>query len=1528
MKLNTIIKFILLLLISLTLIQAQGQSTGEEYRQAIEQADEYFEKGDFINAKASYQYASKLQPDEEYPKEKLAESIELIKVQLEKSQQYAQKTILADDLFNEGSYEAARKMYEQALEILPNEEYALEKIDEIERILKERREIEEGYAKSVAEGDEFFINEDYEKALDAYKMAATFKPGEKYPAEKIEETETILDSLRASEDEYENALSLAEEFVGREKYDEALVQLNKAIKIKPGEAFPAKRLEEVKLLKKEYDSYTSIIEEADQLYISKEFLKAKEKYEEVLKTHPDDDYVLNMIDRTELAMAEIEDLNRSSYELAIEKADELFSEEDYENALKEYKKALSFKPGAEYALKRIDKVNELANLRKTQEEAYKQTIAKADQLYKDEKYTESREEYVKARELKPLEQYPEVKISEIDDILEQLKSREETYEALIAGADKLFYADDYEEAREQYRKASEMFPAKQYPLDQITMINEIIGLRDTYIKELTRADRLLAEEKYEEAILAYRQAAEIDPEENYPDEKINEIESLLAERAKELDNKYKELIAKADSEFESRDYEAASATYRAASEIKPDEPYPKEKIELIDKNLFEIARQQEADQQYEDAMATGGMRIREKKYQEALAAYKLAAELKPDEQEPKDKIEETNELIAEKNRQEAVDLKYNPLVAEADQLFSDKKYKEALVKYKQARELKPEEEYPRERITVTEGIIAELELMAELETEYNDFILSADSAFEANDLELARTLYSQAAALMPEKAYPGQKIDEIERKLADAEELEESYNTALALGEQYLDSQEYGEALEQYRIASELKPDAELPATKLDEINSILDEIARNEQIKNEYEDIIAEADKAYNENRYEEAIELYREAAKVIPDKIYPQEMIREIEIIRDEIAVEEERQRRYDKLIKSADSLLTIENYGLALTSYKEALDLKPDEAYAARKVTELEETIAEIARENELNTRYEETIAAADEAFDATEYDKAMEKYRSASEIKPGETYPGEKISEINRILEDIAKAEAKQQQYDQAIARADELAGSSKYEEALAEYKAAQALKPDEDYPAGKIREMNTILEDIARKEEIQRKYDMAVSNGDSLLGAGQFRAAITSFNVATELKPDEQYPKEKILESQRKLDEIAAAKALEEEYNEAVALADSYVDQALYESAINNYKKALELKPEEQYPKNKITELETLLAANTEYEEAISFADDHFKRRDWENATLEYKRANSIKPGESYPLDRIAEIESLIAEEKRLKKIEEDYRKVIKEADKLYASEEFQPALEAYRQALEIKPEETYPVTRIEVIKEKLEILEEQKEKAYELAIAKADNFFEQENYEMAKLNYETASDLKPRETYPVDRLKEVNEMIMLRRQVLQEEYDKAIADADKFYASKIYDNAIESYREAAMIKSDEAYPVEMIRNIMKLLSERAIVDVNREPLLIENNTTEKFTFPPVPVQNRKSNYIFFKATNKSENDYKVILSFGEGSAKNGGVVVKVPPGSEENEFLVRISAQYKWFSEDNNWITLYPEGGDLELGLMQISNSD
>ena len=70
------------------------------------------------------------------------------------------------------------------------------------------------------------------------------------------------------------------------------------------------------------------------------------------------------------------------------------------------------------------------------------------------------------------------------------------------------------------------------------------------------------------------------------------------------------------------------------------------------------------------------------------------------------------------------------------------------------------------------------------------------------------------------------------------------------------------------------------------------------------------------------------------------------------------------------------------------------------------------------------------------------------------------------------------------------------------------------------------------------------------------------------------------------------------------------------------------------------------------------------------------------------------------------------------------------------------------------------------------------------------------------------------------------------------------------------------------------------------------------------------------------------NDFKMLVSFGQDASKTGGVVLQVPKGEGGKDYIIRIGALYKWFSEDNNWISIYPEGGDIEVALIRISKSD
>ncbi len=166
------------------------------------------------------------------------------------------------------------------------------------------------------------------------------------------------------------------------------------------------------------------------------------------------------------------------------------------------------------------------------------------------------------------------------------------------------------------------------------------------------------------------------------------------------------------------------------------------------------------------------------------------------------------------------------------------------------------------------------------------------------------------------------------------------------------------------------------------------------------------------------------------------------------------------------------------------------------------------------------------------------------------------------------------------------------------------------------------------------------------------------------------------------------------------------------------------------------------------------------------------------------------------------------------------------------------------------------------------------------------------------------------------------------EYKVAIAEADKYFNQKIYDKAIDRYLVAFKLLPNEAYPMGQVNAIKKIINDNAIVDINLETILIPQDTDKRFSFVPMPVNVRKENYILIKANNPVARDFKMLISYGSGGAKNGGFAIKIPESDEPQEYIIRISAQYKWFSEENNWLSIYPEGGDLEVSLIRISKSN
>ena len=166
------------------------------------------------------------------------------------------------------------------------------------------------------------------------------------------------------------------------------------------------------------------------------------------------------------------------------------------------------------------------------------------------------------------------------------------------------------------------------------------------------------------------------------------------------------------------------------------------------------------------------------------------------------------------------------------------------------------------------------------------------------------------------------------------------------------------------------------------------------------------------------------------------------------------------------------------------------------------------------------------------------------------------------------------------------------------------------------------------------------------------------------------------------------------------------------------------------------------------------------------------------------------------------------------------------------------------------------------------------------------------------------------------------------EYNKYISEADTQYSSNNLDKAIESYKKALTLNTDETYPTEMIEKINKTFQENIIAVLANEPTEINSTEGKRFTFNTLDPKTRKNSYIIIKAKNHSENVKSIYISYGSQKGNNGKLEIKTSYNQDINEYIVKIGSQYKWFSEDNTWIELTTDKGNIEIELFEITKGN
>ena len=652
---------------------------------------------------------------------------------------------------------------------------------------------------------------------------------------------------------------------------------------------------------------------------------------------------------------------------------------------------------------------------------------------------------------------------------------------------------------------------------------------------------------------------------------------------------------------------------------------------------------------------------------------------------------------------------------------------------------------------------------------------------------------------------------------------------------------------------------------------------------------------------------------------------------------AYSQENAPSFQSLIASGDKEYANKEYIKAKTYYQEALRIKPNDASAKNK---LDNTLQKIREENKKEEQFFEYIDNGDNFYSNNELEKALAEYNKALKIFPKDEYALGKKQEITTILKD---EKDKLDSFNEMVALGDNLLKQEKYAEAVMQYESALKLYPNNSAAKSKY-------QDAKSKKEV---YDLKVSEFERFCSQGQeftlrkkYAEAIDAYEQALQIFPAK--------EISDKVTELQAKKQVADNYDAKITEADALYEDRSYNEAKAAYQEALSVIPNDSYALGMIARVDEIVNSpeyrkiqsdkakiDSDFANFISKGESAESAKNYELALSYYVNALELKPNNADALAKKKNAEDMILyteqqrkEQERLAAAEaerqrkEQIQSLINTGNQQITSKQYAEAEHTFNQVLALDPNNVVATEKLGVIAGFYEEIQRQKQENYNRAMSEGQYAMDSMNFAEAIRQYNIALTNKPGDEAATQQLTLAQQNENMRVAGLQNEYNGYITKADAQFQTKNYDKAIEFYTKAMNVGTDNPYPANKIREIGEILAANKLVELVNTSITINSSETKRFDFEPVDVTTRRGNYILLKAKNLGDRPFIMYISYGSKSGRNGGFTVNVPKNQDVNDFIVRIGSQYKWFSEDNNWIEILPENGNIEIISMEITKGN
>jgi len=1323
-------------------------------------------------------------------KERIEEALtKAEKVSKENEAKYNRLITDADQLFLDTDYQGALDKYEEAISIPGKqmEQHPNNRILEIEDLLQAERKEElltqqadQKYLNLIEAAEALRANKEYDKAITKFYEALDEKPDEQYPLDQIDELQDLLKEKKKRA-EYESLIEMADRFYDQNSMQAARDKYERALRLYENEEHPRKRLEEMEnALKAEQElqerkkKYNDAIQAADKFYNEESYELAIEKYKEAMEYESASTYPQQKIDLAQefIDKAKEKEQQQASYDSLIVQGDNAMTNEDYEGAIAAYTNALSIYENEEHpknqkiiaeqkleeqkqnaaqeaqiaellvnAQKALDEkdwdaaiglYNSVIDLEETNQQAIegkktaedeKQKAEQADQLksqfdalvnealelFENEKWEEAKEKYIAADELISGNENVKNQIQIIETKIAEQKEQnklESQIEALLEEAKNFESSEDWSSAKEKYQEVLDLQEeneiAKSGKLNaeaKIAENAEIAELETQWNQLLSEAEGLFDQKKYEEAKVKYEEANAL-KEAEVITERLKEIEENLAQMAEESakKEKWESLITEADQLFDEEKWEEAKTKYTEAESIQTSDHITTQKTQIEEK-LNSLASEEEQKQKRTELLAQAEELYTNGELSQSLLKYEEANQIK-ESAETTQKIERIRTEIEERKLQADQEEKINQLVAEGDQFMLDQNYAAALEKFKAALEIKDDTDIQTKKLEA-ETALAELSQNNQVDQAFNESMNKGNEALKNGNWDEAIIAFEDAQSLKPSDGTVANKIEQAKLGKANSE----GFEKLVVEAKQLQDKGKWNEAIEKYTSALTFKQDDAILA----EIEALKTKLAEEESANQDeaFDKLVEEAATFESQNDFESAIDrlekalLIKENDQVAAKK---EALIAELESKK----AEQEKANKIEELLEKGITALNNEDFSGAIDAFQEVLNIDAENEEATTKLEEAKVGLQKLEAEQE---QYQSILAEAETLFQEEKWEDAKKKYEEVKEMRKSDPEPQNKIVEIDEIIrKEKAQLAAQEQEaenqvaYEKLMEKAAKAENNEKLEEAIAFYIEASQLKPGEILPKDKIETIKKKLAEIKAKEDAQQAYQLAIKEGDLALKEEDYQKSIALFSKALEVKENDAYAKTQLAKSKEAL-AIQNKSLVDEQFRQEMLKVEQALANEEYQVAFQSVNAALELKPADEVAKEKKTAIEQILeqlaaqeAKNAEKQSAfdalVKLAEKAFNNEKYIEAYNQYEKALLILPND--PATKLKKEEcKRLAQEKVREQEDKEFEQLLDDAAQLFADEKWEEALVLYEKASSERPADTRASSKVIEIKQLL-----------------------------------------------------------------------------------------------------------------------------------------------------------------------------------------------------------------------------------------